>query len=95
MVECSAVPTPLISTPPSQPYTGPFRRNLRARSPQGATNVRPPRGHLPEEALHFCWVVTHTTSLQRQLPMDNQTPKALTQTQPCMEVEENSKLRSP
>ncbi|KAL8557908.1 hypothetical protein ACOMHN_066246 [Nucella lapillus] len=39
-------------------HTGPFRRNLRARSPQGATNVRPPRGHLPEEALHFCWVTS-------------------------------------
>ncbi|KAL8567283.1 hypothetical protein ACOMHN_023326 [Nucella lapillus] len=52
----TAVPTPLISTPPSQPHTGPLRLNLRARSPQGATNVRPPRGHLPEEALHICWV---------------------------------------
>ncbi|KAL8561903.1 hypothetical protein ACOMHN_046693 [Nucella lapillus] len=40
------------------PHTGPFRRNLRARSPQGATNVRPTRGHLPEEALHFCWVTS-------------------------------------
>ncbi|KAL8565885.1 hypothetical protein ACOMHN_059465 [Nucella lapillus] len=49
----TAVPTPLISTPPSQPHTGPLCRNLRARSPQGATNVRPPRGHLPEETLHF------------------------------------------
>ncbi|KAL8599333.1 hypothetical protein ACOMHN_008048 [Nucella lapillus] len=55
---CSAVPTPLISTPPSQPHTGPLHRNLRARSPLGATNVRPPRGHLPEEALHFCWVTS-------------------------------------
>ncbi|KAL8558029.1 hypothetical protein ACOMHN_057896 [Nucella lapillus] len=54
----SAVPTPLISTPPSQPHTGPLRLNLRARSPQGATNVRVPRGHLPEEALHFCWVTS-------------------------------------
>ncbi|KAL8611510.1 hypothetical protein ACOMHN_014565 [Nucella lapillus] len=55
---CSAVPTPLISSPPSQPHTGPLRRNLKARSPLGATNVRSPRGHLPEEALHFCWVTS-------------------------------------
>ncbi|KAL8565907.1 hypothetical protein ACOMHN_000484 [Nucella lapillus] len=40
----TADPTPLISNPPSQPHTGPLCRNLRARSPQGATNVRPPRG---------------------------------------------------
>ncbi|KAL8562910.1 hypothetical protein ACOMHN_004602 [Nucella lapillus] len=26
------------------PHTGPLCRNLKARSPQGATNVRPPRG---------------------------------------------------
>ncbi|KAL8574261.1 hypothetical protein ACOMHN_063668 [Nucella lapillus] len=49
---------PRRSSRPSQPHTGPLCRNLRARSPQGATNVRPPRGHLPEEALHFCWVTS-------------------------------------
>ncbi|KAL8566663.1 hypothetical protein ACOMHN_055600 [Nucella lapillus] len=58
----SDVPTPLISTPPSQPHTGPLRRNLRARSPLGATNVRPPWDHLPEEALHFCWVTSEVFS---------------------------------
>ncbi|KAL8621078.1 hypothetical protein ACOMHN_040603 [Nucella lapillus] len=58
MNSSTAVPTPLISTPPSQPHTGPLCRNLRARSPQGVTNVRPLRGHLPEEALHFCWITS-------------------------------------
>ncbi|KAL8610282.1 hypothetical protein ACOMHN_062014 [Nucella lapillus] len=47
-----------------EPHTGPPCHNLGARSPQGATNVRQPRGHLPEEALHF---LGHFGDVQRCL----------------------------
>ena len=46
----------LIPSQPSQPRPGSFCHN--PRYPQGATIVRPLWGHLPEEALHFCWVTS-------------------------------------